>query len=331
MAASMTARSDNASDGATDSAAGVWRFAFAAMGGRGEVVLGAADAAHARACADAAIAEVQRIEHKYSRYRADSVVARLNAAAGGAPLDCDAETLALLDYAATLFDASGGRFDITSGVLRRAWRFGSDAHGAPPQPPDGAALAPLRALIGWPRVQRSGAAVLLPERGMELDFGGFGKEYAADRAGALLAARGVRHGYVNLGGDLHVIGPRPDGQPWAIGIRDPRRAHALVASVPVRAGGLATSGDYERFFEHAGRRYCHVLDARSGQPVTHWRSVSVLAPRTLAAGTVCTLAMLAQADGLAFLRASGLDFLAIDAAGHLHQRSGAAVASAADR
>ena len=305
-------------------ATGTWRIRFAAMGGSGEVVLAAAGAAQARRCADAAIAEVLRIEHKYSRYRADSVVSRINAAAGRADVACDSETLALLDYAHTLFGASGGLFDVTSGVLRRAWRFGPDAQGRPPQPPDAAALEPLLALVGWPRVQRDGARVFLPEPGMELDLGGFGKEYAADRAVAVLVAQGVTHGHVNLGGDLAVVGPRADGRPWSIGIRDPRRADALMASVPVSRGGLATSGDYERWFEHNGQRFCHVLDPVRGVPVRHWRSVSVLAPSALAAGTVSTIAMLMQHDGLRFLDDSGHDYLAVDAEGRLHQRAAGA-------
>ncbi|MBK7060722.1 MAG: FAD:protein FMN transferase [Rubrivivax sp.] len=290
----------------------IFRIGFRAMASDNEVVLAAADEAGAQTAARHAIAEVQRIEYKYSRYRADSIVSRLNAAAGLGPVACDAETLGLLAYAATLHQASDGLFDITAGVLRRAWNFKE------PRVPSAAELAPLLALIGWPRVQRDGDRVMLPLPGMEIDFGGFGKEYAADRAAAALAQQGVVHGYVNLAGDLNVLGPRPDGRPWTIAIRHPRQAGQVVATLPVHRGGLATSGDYERAFDLDGRRWCHVLDPSSGMPVTHWQSVSVLAANATAAGSAATLTMLMQAQGLHFLHSSGLDFLAIDHQGELH-------------
>ena len=310
----------------------IHRIAFTAMACGCEVVLAvdsAVDSATGRADEAAALAqhgidEVLRIERTYSRYLDDSIVARINAAAGGQAVLCDAETWALLEYADQLHRASDGLFDITSGVLRRAWNFKQ------PRVPDAGELAALRALIAWPSVERHDMRVRLPQRGMEIDFGGFGKEYAADRAGALLAARGVRHGYVNLGGDMRVLGPKPDGTPWLIGIQHPRKVNALIATLPVQQGGLATSGDYERFFELDGARYCHVLDPRSGMPVTHWRSVSVLAPLAVVAGNCTTMAMLKGPAGLAWLQASGMDFLAIDQQGHVHTRDTVVPAALAD-
>ncbi len=154
---------------------------------------------------------------------------------------------------------------------------------------------------------------------MEIDFGGFGKEYAADRAATLLQERGVRHGLVNLGGDIRLVGPRLGGNPWMLAIQDPRLSDRLLAELPVRGGALATSGDYERFFERDGVRYCHVLDPRTGWPVSHWRSVSVIAPACLAAGALTTVAMLKGADALDFLQAQNVAFLAVDAQGCLHE------------
>jgi thiamine biosynthesis lipoprotein len=170
-------------------------------------------------------------------------------------------------------------------------------------------------------VRREDGAVFLPRAGMEIDFGGFGKEYAADRACALLQQRGVRHGYVNLGGDMRFIGPQPDGRPWSIGIQDPRKADGIVASIAVSQGALTTSGDYERSFDLDGKRYCHVLNPRTGMPVSHWRSVSVLAPLAALGGSVSTIAMLKEADAPAFLAASGLAYFAIDSAGNAHHHS----------
>ena len=254
----------------------------------------------ARRAAREAIAEVARIEAKYSRYRPGSVVSRINAGAGSA-FEIDAETRGLLAYADACFVQSGGLFDATSGVLRRAWRFDE------PRVPDDAQIAPLLRLVGWARVDLDGMRVRLPERGMELDFGGFGKEYAVDRAAAVLREAGVDSALVNLAGDLMVLGPQPDGSAWRVGIRHPRREGALIATLPVASGALATSGDYERFIEVDGVRHCHVLDPRTGRSARGFQSVTVHAPSCLVAGSASTIAMLKGRDaGLAWLGSLGL-------------------------
>jgi thiamine biosynthesis lipoprotein len=224
---------------------------FGAMASQCEVQLAARDEVQAQQLAAPAIAEVRRIESAFSRYREDSIVSRINRAAGQGWTEIDAETEALFNYADALHTSSGGLFDITSGVLRRAWDFRQ------PRLPEAGQLASLCALIGWSRVERAPGRIRLPQAGMEIDFGGFGKEYAADRAAALL---GSRCGYVNLGGDLRVMGPQLDGSPWQIGIQHPRKDGEVVATIAIASGALATSGDYERYFELDGRRYCHLLD-----------------------------------------------------------------------
>ena len=290
------------------------RITFRAMAAENEVQLHAPTEAAARASAQAAIDEVLRIEAKYSRYRPESVVSRINAAAGGAPVEIDAETQGLLDYADAVYRQSGGLFDATSGVLRRAWRFDSG------RVPSDAELDPLLRLIGWERVQRGGRHVRLPEAGMELDFGGFGKEYAVDRALAALAAQGVASGMVNLAGDLSILGPHPDGEPWRTGIRHPRRDDALVATLPVTSGAIATSGDYERYMEVEGVRHCHVLNPRTGRSARGLQSVTVHAPSCLVAGSATTVAMLKGRDaGLEWLRTLGLPFLAVLEDGHVQK------------
>jgi thiamine biosynthesis lipoprotein len=293
----------------------IYRVPFKAMASACEIVLAAKDEVAAHALAQPAIDEVLRIESKYSRYRLDSIISRINAAAGEAPVACDDETNALLDFADMLYRISDGLFDITSGVLRQAWDFNRA------QLPEADRVQLFCRRIGWARIERDSGAIRLPAPDMELDFGGFGKEYAADRAAAVLADTDVVHGYVNLAGDMRVLGPKPDGQPWMIGIQDPRVRERIIATLPVHSGALATSGDYERFFELDGRRYCHVLDPHTGQPVTHWRSVSVLAPLAIVAGSCTTVAMLKQAEGIAYLESTGFDYLAVDHAGLIHQKN----------
>lgn len=260
--------------------------------------------------------EIHRIEAKYSRYRPDSVVSAISAQAGLNWVACDDETLSLLDYADSMFSQSGGLFDVTSGALRRAWNFQQAVL------PKTETLKDLRALVNWSSVQRDEGSIRLPQAGMELDFGGFGKEYAADRAADALLARGVRHGYVNLAGDIRVVGPQPNGQPWVIGIQDPRCPDGLVASVALADGAIATSGDYERYFDLGGHRFSHILDPHSGMPVDCWRSVSVLAPTAMVAGGLATIAMLKQDQALAFLETKNVLYLAVDQVGTLHGNRG---------
>ncbi len=289
-----------------------FRYTFRAMACDNVIELFAPASNLADASAQAAIDEVLRIEAKYSRYRDDSVVSVINASAGVAPIAIDTETSHLLDYASICFEQSASLFDITSGILRRVWNFNEK------QPPSRAAIEPLLPLIGWRQVIRDAEHVYLPRAGMEIDFGGFGKEYAVDRAAAMLLSFGVRHAFVSLGGDVTVTGPRADGQPWQLGIRHPRNPDAVIAQLPIASGAIATSGDYERFLEHDGKRYSHILDPRRGESVHGFQSVTVLAPTCLVAGSVSTIAMLKGSAGAqAWLADSGADYLAIDADGNL--------------
>lgn len=275
---------------------------FHAMGGPCELKLYAPNKTALQRAADAAIAEVRRIEQTYSRYRDDSVITAINNAAGKSFISVDDETAALLDYANTAFDQSGGLFDITSGVLRGAWDFKSG------QLPSQNTVNALQQKVGWQRVDWQRPNIRLPQSHMELDFGGFGKEYAADAAARICKEQGIQHGLVELGGDIHVIGPHPNGAPWQIGLRNPRAPEQAIHIISVSQGGLASSGDYERFMIVDGKRYCHILNPQTGWPIEgNLAAVSVLAPLCLVAGTGATVAMLkGEKAGKAWLSALGL-------------------------
>ena len=263
------------------------------------------------ATANAVEDEVFRIEHRYSRYRTDSVLAEINrVAAAGGSLEIDDETAALLDYAYACHRKSGGLFDITTGILRRAWNFSS---GRAPSPVEIAQWLPFVGLekIYWERPKLS-----FPLAGVELDFGGIGKEYAADRAAAICADAGVLSGLIDLGGDIRVLGPRPDGTPWSICIRDPMTAGQSVASILIEAGGLATSGDYERCVMIEGQRYGHILNPHTGWPERGGLAgVSVVADTCLLAGSLSTIAILKGVGGAAWLAKLGVRAVWVDAEG----------------
>jgi thiamine biosynthesis lipoprotein len=280
---------------------------FQAMASDCAVHVQAETAAASAAIAVAAEAEVRRIEARYSRYRVDSELTRINlvAAAGGAT-DVDPETAGLVAYAKACFQSSAGAFDITSGLLRQAWDF---SKARLPEQREIDALLPR---IGLDKVSLSDGRLSFAQAGMELDLGGLGKEYAADRAAEVCSEMEARHGFVDLGGDIRVIGPQPDGQPWRIGIRDPRDGEAVVAEVALHGGALATSGDYERFIEVEGVRYCHILDPRTGWPARGLSSVTMITERCLVAGSLATSAMLRGGQGGAWLERLGVRHIAID-------------------
>ena len=271
-------------------------WAFKAMGSPCEVQVDCDDQALAARMGRIAEDEALRIEAKFSRYRADSVVGRINSSAGEA-ITVDAETAALLDYAQACFVMSQGLFDITSGILRRAWTFdGSD------RVPPSEMVESLLPLVGWDKVEWH-APVLRLMPGMEIDLGGLGKEYAVDRA----LGRIVEHHYapalVNFGGDLRVSGPRADGSHWRIlieGIEDEQTGSAWLG---IESGAITTSGDARRYVRKDGRRYGHILDPRNGMPVIGApRAVTVAAASCMEAGILSTLAMLHGADAEAFLK-----------------------------
>ena len=288
-----------------------YTFPFRAMACDNMIELYAGSRDEAARAAQAAMAEVRRIEAKYSRYLDDSVVSGLNRAAGVAAVEVDAETAQLLDFADACYHQSDGLFDITSGVLRRVWNYKAD------RPPTAAAIKPLLPLIGWTQILRIRAAtgqtnVYLSQPGMEIDFGGFGKEYAADRAAAMLLSYGVRHAFVNLGGDVVVTGPHATGEPWQLGIRHPRDDRKCLMTLPIASGAVATSGDYERYLDFEGQRYSHILNPKTGESVNGLQSVTVLAPSCLVAGSMSTIAMLlGPTAGASWLAHSGARYWAV--------------------
>jgi thiamine biosynthesis lipoprotein len=272
---------------------------FAAMASPCEVLVSTSDEVLARKLGAMAAAEAWRIEHKYSRYRADSVVAELNNS-GGKTVTLDLETIQLLDFAAKCHELSDGAFDITSGVLRHLWKFDGSARIPSPEQ-----VAAARDRIGFERLQWRADRLSVPA-GMELDFGGIGKEYAVDRALALLVSHFQGAVLVNFGGDM-AANRAPASGPWRVGVERPSRLGEARLLLDFERGGLATSGDTHRFIEHEGRRYGHILDVRTGMPVLDPpRSVTVAAGSCLEAGMFATMSMLKGAGAERFLHDQGV-------------------------
>lgn len=269
---------------------------FRAMASPCEIILDHDDFVAAARQVEAAATEALRIEHKFSRYRDDNIIHRINTA-NGQPVTVDEETARLIDFAVMLHELSDGLFDITSGVLRRAWKFdGSD------KVPDAPTINALLPLVGWQHVQWQNPVITLPA-GMEIDLGGVGKEYAVDRVFNLLGGMTDAALLVNFGGDLRARGPRRDGSAWQIGIETPDRENTAAESLSLVNGALATSGDARRFLLKDGVRYSHILNPKTGWPVQGGpRSATLLAADCVQAGMLATLTLLAGPDAENFLR-----------------------------
>ena len=212
----------------------------------------------------------------------------------------DEETAGLLDFAVTLYELSDRKFDITSGVLRAVWRFdGSD------RIPEPEAVRRILDKVGWDKVSWQRPVLTMPA-GMEIDLGGIGKEYAADRAVNLLRTAGAPPSLVNLGGDLAVSGPPSNRRAWKVAIEgELEGSHEKL--IDLRQGALTTSGDTRRFLLRKGVRYSHILDPTTGWPVPDApRSVTVAADTCTQAGMISTMAMLRGQGAEQFLAEEGV-------------------------
>jgi FAD:protein FMN transferase len=272
---------------------------FLAMASPCEILLPDIDAGEALEIAEIAANEAWRIEKKFSRYRSDSVTTWLHDNRGKQVV-LDEETAKLLDFASHCYILSGGLFDITSGVLRHAWRFdGSN------RIPEASTLSPLLSRIGFSKLDWHPPCLLMPA-GMELDFGGIGKEYAVDRAYDLLVQNCSYPFLVNFGGDLRA-NRAPAAGSWQIGIENADGSRDATLLLDLAHGALATSGDAHRFIVHNAVRYGHIMDPRTGWPIKHApRSVTVAASSCTEAGLLSTLAYLQGEDAEAFLTEQGV-------------------------
>lgn len=258
---------------------------FQAFGGMNSVLLGSISSEDARPVLDAVTREALRIQAKFSRYDANSAISRINRLAGEGPVPVDEETWGLLEFSAEAFRVSEGLFDITSGVLRRAWDFKRAV--VPPK----ALLDALCERVGFDKLVLRDRTLKFSRPDMEIDFGGVGKEYAVDRTMSLLRAHGIRSALINFGGDIGALGNHPSDRPWRIGVRHPRHTSQIYSVLALSDACVATSGDYERFIIVSGVRYCHVLDPRSGMPAAGVASVTVRRSNCLDAGVYSTTAM----------------------------------------
>ena len=247
--------------------------------------------------------ELERLESKYSRFRKDSLLSQINL---GKEVNIDNETISLLEHAFNCFEQSEGLFDVTAGRLNSLWDFKKKK--VPSQEEISYALS----VTDFSKVSWNNGILSMPA-GMNIDFGGIVKEYAADTLAVLAKKFGVQYGLINLGGDIAIVGNKPDGIAWKVGITDPRGTETEIASIDIYSGGLATSGDYKRYFIYEGKRYSHILNPKTGFPCAGLRAVSVAANLCTVAGSIATIAMLKdEPEAIKWLNDLEVPFVAMD-------------------
>jgi FAD:protein FMN transferase len=277
-----------------------------------------------------AVAEIDRLDAMMTTWTATSEVSRINAAAGnGQVVAVSPETYDVLDRSKWIGDASGGAFDITIGVFKGLWKFDEDNDGSLPRRADVRARLPLvnyRDLILDPSFHTA----RLARAGQSINLGGIAKGLIVDRAVAKLRDSGLTDFLVQAGGDLYAAGRHGD-RPWIVGIQDPRAgggkarsADTSFALISLENSAFNTSGDYERFVIKDGKRYHHILDPRTGYPVTHTRSVTVLASTSFVADTLDTAVFVMGAEkGMQLIRSlPGVEAVIVDARNQLHVSPG---------
>ncbi len=226
--------------------------------------------------------EVDRIDRLMSHYKPTSPLSQLNREAAQRPVKTDPELFALLVECVRYSRASQGAFDITVGPLMKAWGFFRGAGRMPSE----AELARVRQKIGYHHLilQAQENTVRFDRAGVELDLGGIAKGYAVDRVVALLKQRGVTTALISAGGStIYALGAPPASEAWEIQVQDPLDARKVALTMRLKDQALSISGSAEKYFELHGKRYAHIMDPRTGQPVMDMLSVAVIT-RTGTAG-----------------------------------------------
>jgi thiamine biosynthesis lipoprotein len=246
----------------------------------------------AQAALDGAFAEFERVHRLATRYgnepeTGESEVEKVNAAAGQAAVTVSEDISLMLSKALSYTEDSEDTFRVGIGPLVDLWGIGSGGDKAP-------AAAEIEAVLPLLATEKisfipGASSVMLMEPGMSLDLGGIAKGYATDLAADALRELGIRHALINAGGNVYALGSKPDGSPWRVGIRDPRREGEIIGVVEAADEAVVSSGDYERYFEADGVRYHHIFDPRTGYPAGAARQSTIIAPRSLDADILSTV------------------------------------------
>ncbi len=284
------------------------KISFNAMASPCEILVRNLDAKLIKRIAKIAMSETRRIESKYSRYIKNNLVAQMNNSRGRT-VPIDSETFNLLEYAKNIHQLSDGLFDITSGALRKVWRFEKNA-----QPPTESEIRDVLPHIGFKLLEYDDHSFRCPNN-TEIDFGGVGKEYAVDQVSNLLrpiCSESKSSYLVNYGGDISAVKLDEQHQKWIVGVESASNDQQTDSIINILHGSVATSGNTKRHLQYKGKLYGHILNPKTGYPIEDApRSITTFASSCLVAGSFSSLAMLQGKNAEAFLKENELDYICI--------------------
>jgi len=275
-------------------------FYLTAMDTMVELNFAVPEGVEAEAVKNAVFDEIERLERIISRTEAASDLNRLNSLAGFEPVVVSPDTYRLVELAYQYATISGGAFDPTIGPLIDSWGF----LGQQFRVPEETEIKQRLLLVDYQNISfnQMETTLFLPVQGMVLELGGLAKGFILDQAVTLLKSYGVSSAFINAGGDIALLGSRPDGEPWKLGIRHPRDQKRIMAVLKLSDGAVVTSGDYERYFDLAGVAYHHILDPETGNPARGLVSVTIIAATAAEADALSTAVfVLGPLDGLTLI------------------------------
>ncbi|MBN1289366.1 MAG: FAD:protein FMN transferase [Actinobacteria bacterium] len=281
-----------------------------------DITIHGLDEKAAKADVDAAVGLIKRIEALTSRFEADSDVLKINANAGRGAVVVDPIVIEMVERSAAMSGICNGAFDFTIAPVVSLWGFYNKEFRVPAS----GEIDSVLPLVDYRQVaaDKGNNTVMLLKPGMELDLGGVAKGYAVEKVCGLLKERGVENALVNFGGAVGAIGGRIDGEPWVIGIKDPRGgAGDIIGRLELEDGYVSSSGDYERYFEKDGLRYFHIFDPGTGRQPEGVIAVTVAGPSSLEADILSTAVMvLGVEEGTRTAEESGgFELVVIDSSG----------------
>ncbi len=262
------------------------------------------------AAIDAGMNELKRLDALLSLYKDSSEISRINMAAGKRPVRVSPETIEVVEDALKVSRLSGGVFDVTIGPLVVLWQM-KLKEGKVPTDEE---IARIRPLVNYRNIviDKKASTIFLKKPGMIMDLGGM-KGYTADRAAAVIKARGIDNAIIAVAGDIWVLGHRDDGKPWRIGVQHPRDKEKTVAVLDLSDKYISTSGDYERFVIREHKRYHHIIDPRTGKPSRGVISVTLIGDKGALIDPLCKAPfILGPEEGLKIVKKAGAEAIIVD-------------------
>lgn len=289
------------------------------MGTEVSVLLWHEDEAAGKEIVEKVFAEAERIDRLMSTYKEDSRISEINRNAATEPVVAGDELFRLIRRSQDISVLTRGAFDITYDSVGQHYDFRNR------QRPDEATVAAERALIDFRFVEldQASGTVSFRQEGVRINLGGIAKGYVVERGVSVMRSNGVRNGIVTAGGDSRLLGDRR-GQPWMVGIRDPRKQGEVAISVPLEDEAISTSGDYERYFVEGDTRYHHIIQPSTGEPAGGVRSATVFGPDAVFTDALSTSVFVMGVDQGLRLIATLPDYesIVIDADGRIFYSDG---------